>query len=205
MRNMWTRPAACSCSLVSCMKRRMFRKRDFPLDQIRRYLESGPIVLVSSAWKGKTNIMTMGWHMMMDFSPALFGCYIWDGNHSFEMIRKSKECVINVPTIDLMNEAVGIGNSRGDKVNKFAEFGLTPVAAAKVDAPLIKECYANFECILADGRLISRYGLFIWEVVKAHVAVFPKYPQTLHYRGEGVFMVAGRSINLRNKFKPQNL
>jgi len=78
-----------------------FRKRDFPLSEIRRYLEPGPIVLVSSSWKGKTNIMTMGWHMMLQFSPALFGCYIWDGNHSFEMIRRSKECVINVPTTDL--------------------------------------------------------------------------------------------------------
>ena len=56
-----------------------YRKRDFPLMKIRRFLEPGPIVLVSSAWKGKANIMTMGWHMMLGFSPALFGCYIWDG------------------------------------------------------------------------------------------------------------------------------
>ena len=50
-----------------------FVKKDYPLLKIRRYLEPGPIVLVSSAWKGKTNIMTIGWHMMMQFSPALFG------------------------------------------------------------------------------------------------------------------------------------
>jgi flavin reductase (DIM6/NTAB) family NADH-FMN oxidoreductase RutF len=55
---------------------RRFTKKDFPLVDIRRHLETGPIVLVSSAWKGRTNIMTMGWHMMMEFSPALFGCYI---------------------------------------------------------------------------------------------------------------------------------
>jgi flavin reductase (DIM6/NTAB) family NADH-FMN oxidoreductase RutF len=60
------------------MKRHTYRKRDFPLDQIRRYLEPGPIVLVSSAWRGNTNIMTMGWHMMLGFSPALFACYIWE-------------------------------------------------------------------------------------------------------------------------------
>ena len=71
----------------TAMKKKAFPKVDFPLDQIRRYLEPGPIVLVSSAWKGKANIMTMGWHMMMGFSPALFGCYIWEENHSFEMIR----------------------------------------------------------------------------------------------------------------------
>jgi len=69
-----------------------FHKKTFPLSKIRRILEPGPIVLVSSAWKKESNIMTMGWHMMMQFSPALFGCYIWDGNHIFEMIRRSKEC-----------------------------------------------------------------------------------------------------------------
>jgi len=87
-----------------------FRKKNFPLDDTRHYLEPGPIVLVSSAWKGETNIMTMGWHMMMGFSPALFACYIWDANHSFEMIRRSKQCVINLPTTDLLSEVIGIGN-----------------------------------------------------------------------------------------------
>lgn len=180
-------------------------KRDYPLAEIRRYLEPGPIVLVSSRWEGKTNIMTMGWHMMMAFTPALFGCYIWDRNHSFEMLRKSKECVINLPTIELADEAVGIGNSTGARVDKFEKFGLTPVAGEKVGAPMIKECHANFECRLADAALIPKYGIFVWEVVKAHVAAAPKNPQTLHYRGDGEFMVAGSSISLRKKFKAQNL
>jgi flavin reductase (DIM6/NTAB) family NADH-FMN oxidoreductase RutF len=187
------------------MKRRTYRKRDFPLDQIRRYLEPGPIVLVSSAWRGKTNIMTMGWHMMMGFSPALFACYIWDANHSFEMLRRSKECVINLPTTDLVNEVVGIGNCTGDKIDKFEKFGLTPTPASEVGAPLIKECYANFECRLYDGRQIAKHGLFIWEVVKAHVATSPKRPETLHYRGKGEFMISGQSITRRKGFKPQNL
>ena len=182
-----------------------YRKKDYPLDQIRRYLEPGPIVLVSSAWKGKTNIMTMGWHMVMEFSPALFGCYIWKENHSFDMIRKSKECVINLPTSDLLNEVVGIGNCTGASVDKFEKFHLTPVAADQVTAPLIKECYANFECRLADASQVNKYNLFIWEVVKAHVATSPKYPETVHYRGEGMFMISGRSVSRRRLFKPENL
>ena len=182
-----------------------YRKRDYPLDGIRRFLEPGPIVLVSSAWEGKTNIMTMGWHMMLGFSPALFGSYIWDGNHSFEMLRRSKECVINLPTTDLVDAVVGIGNCSGEEMDKFQKFGLTPVPSVQVKAPLIKECYANFECRLADASQIPRYGLFIWEVVKAHVATSPKCPKTLHYRGDGEFMVSGRSISLRGKFRPENL
>jgi len=58
---------------------------------------------------------------------------------------------------------------------------------------------------LVDASQIPRHGLFIWEVVKAHVATSPKRPETLHYRGEGEFMVSGRSISLRKRFKPQNL
>ena len=45
-----------------------FKKKDFPVSNMRRLIEPGPIVLVSSHWKGKNNIMTMGWHMVMDYS-----------------------------------------------------------------------------------------------------------------------------------------
>ncbi len=185
--------------------RKSYRKQDFPLDQIRRHLETGPIVLVSSAWNGKTNIMTMGWHMMMEFTPALFGCYIWEGNHSYELIRNSKECVINVPTVELADQVVGVGNTSGAKLDKFKAFGLTRQPASKVTAPLIAECYASFECQLAEGKMIPRYNLFIWEVVKAHVSPTPKNPRTMHYRGQGEFMIAGRTISLRDKFKPEML
>jgi flavin reductase (DIM6/NTAB) family NADH-FMN oxidoreductase RutF len=182
-----------------------YEKKNFPLTKIRRFLEPGPVVLVSSAYRGERNIMTMGWHMMMGFSPALFGCYIWDHNHSFEMIRRSKQCVINLPTFDLVDAVIGVGNTSGSDTDKFEQFGLTPVAATKVKAPLIAECYANFECKLIDSSLINRYSLFVFEVVKAHAASSPRYPTTLHYRGDGVFMISGRSVSYRNRFKRVNL
>ena len=101
----------------------------------------------------------------------------------FETLR-SRECVINLPTTDLVNEVIGIGNCSGAEVDKFEAFGLTPAPAANVRAPLIKECYANFECRLSNASLISKYNLFIWEVVKAHVASSPKYPKTVPDRGQ---------------------
>jgi len=182
-----------------------FRKKDFPVSEIRRFLEPGPIVLVSSAWQDKINIQTLGWHMVMGFVPSLVGCYIWNANYSFGLIRRSRECVINIPTTDLIDQAVGIGNCSGREVDKFAMFNLTPLPAEQVHAPLIKECYANFECKLFEGKLIDKWGLFIWEVVKAHAATSPKYPETFHYRGDGIFMISGPSISLRKKFKPEML
>jgi flavin reductase (DIM6/NTAB) family NADH-FMN oxidoreductase RutF len=183
------------------MKRRP-SKRDFPVSQVRRYLEPGPIVLVSSAWREKTNIMTMGWHLVMEFSPSLIGCLISNGNHSFGMIRQSGECVINLPTTELTNEVVKIGNSSGAEIDKFENFGLTPTKAHKVGAPLIAECHANFECRLYDDSLIEKYNFFIFEVVKAHVARSPKHPETLHYTGDGVFVVSGKVISRKSLFRP---
>src|ERR1700753_3129469 len=182
------------------------KKTDYPVDNVRRFIEPGPIVLVSSAHKGETNIMTMGWHMIMEFEPSLIGCYIWTANHSFEMIRKSKQCVINLPTQDLAAKVVKIGNSSGRDIDKFAEFGLSPKPGTHVRAPLIEECYANFECKLIDSSLIRKYSLFVFEVVKAHVATSPKTPKTLHYRGDGEFMISGAETRKSRKvFKPQML
>jgi len=178
------------------------KKKNLPLIEVRRYLEPGPLVLVSSAWKGTRNIMTMNWHTMMEFTPALFGCVISSANHSFELVRRSGECVINLPTTALTEAVVGIGNTTGAEIDKFKEFGLTPEKASKVSAPLIRECYANFECRLYDRSLVGKYNFFIWEVVKAHVAVSPKHPQTLHYMGEGAFMVSGKIISRRKQFRP---
>jgi flavin reductase (DIM6/NTAB) family NADH-FMN oxidoreductase RutF len=182
-----------------------YEKHDFPVSEIRRFLEPGPVVLVSSAWKGQRNIMTMGWHMVMEFTPSLVGCLISSGNHSYELVSRSKECVINIPTLELARTVVKIGNCSGAEVDKFKAFKLTAADAEQVRAPLIAQCYANLECKLVDGRLRDKYNVFIFEVVKAHAAAAPKYPKTVHYRGDGQFMVAGRSLNLRKLFRPEML
>ncbi|WP_163557349.1 flavin reductase family protein [Halomonas sp. NO4] len=177
----------------------------FPVEKARRYLEPGPIVLVSSCWQGERNVMTLGWHTVMAFSPSLLGCVISAGNHSHELVRRSGECVINLPTTELTDTVIGIGNSSGAEVDKFERFDLTSEPAEQVAAPRIRECHAHFECRLVDDSLVERYDFFIWEVVSAQVAQTPAHPQTLHYTGDGVFMVAGEAIDRRSQFLPEML
>ena len=118
------------------------------------------MVLVSSAWKGNANIMTLGWHMVLDVSPSLVACCISRANHSFELIRRGRQCVIKVPTTELLNEVIGIGNCSGAQLDKFKAFGFTPAPAIKGRAPLIQECQAIFEFCPADGRPIAKHDLF---------------------------------------------
>ncbi len=164
-------------------------KRSFPTTKVRRFLEPGPIVLISSAYNGESNIMTCGWHMMMGYD--LIGAYIWSANHSHDLIRKSKQCIINIPTVDIAPIVVRIGNCSGREVDKFAKFKLTKEKGKHVSAPLIAECYANIECRLVDDRFIDEYELFVFEVVAARAATQLKFPRTIHYRGDGAFMVSG--------------
>lgn len=184
---------------------RLTGKEDFPVGRIRHFLEPGPIVLVSSRRGDQSNIMTLGWHTVMEFSPSLVGCVIADSNHSFGLIRESGECVINLPTTDLADAVIGIGNTTGRQIDKFGKFGLTAASADKVGAPLIEECHANFECRLYDDALVDKYSFFIFEVVKAHAARSPAHPQTLHYTGDGVFMIAGKILDRKQDFSQRIL
>lgn len=173
-------------------------KRSFPLSQVYRLLEPGPVVLVSTAHRGRANVMAMSWHTMMEFEPPLVGCVISGRNHSFAALRATRECVINVPTVELARQVVGCGNTTGKSVDKFKAFGLTPVAASQVGAPLIGECYANLECRLVDTRMVNTYNFFVLQVVKAWVARSRKRPRTIHHQGRGVFVVDGEVIRLKS-------
>ncbi len=178
------------------------RKQPFPVSDVRRYLEPGPIVLVSSRRGDETNIMTLGWHTVMEFTPSLVGCMISAGNHSFGLIRDSGECVINLPTTALTDIVVGIGNTTGAEVEKFARFGLGREPIDGVDVPAVAECHASFACRLHEDALVERYNFFVFEVVTAMVRPSPKHPQTLHYTGDGVFMISGKVIHRRAQFRP---
>ena len=105
-------------------------RKSFPLSQVYRLLEPGPVVMVTTARKGRANIMTMSWHTMIDFEPPIVGCVISDRNYTFGILKATKECVINIPTVELAAKAVGCGNTSGRTVDKFKAFGLTPAAAS---------------------------------------------------------------------------
>jgi flavin reductase (DIM6/NTAB) family NADH-FMN oxidoreductase RutF len=159
------------------------------------------VALITTARDGKSDIMAQSWHTMIDFEPPIVGCVISNRNHSFKLLKASRECVLNLPNLDLAEQVVGCGNTSGARVDKFARFGLTPVAAARVGAPLIAECFAQLECRVVDTRMVPKYCFFVLEVVKAWIDPAVKAPRTLHHRGRGKFMVAGVEIQLKSKMK----
>jgi flavin reductase (DIM6/NTAB) family NADH-FMN oxidoreductase RutF len=177
------------------------KKRFFPLSKAYQLLEPGPTVMVTTAYKGKVNIMTLSWHTMIDFEPPLIGIVMSDMNYSFGLLKKSKECVINIPTVELIDIVVGVGNTTGSKTDKFKKFDLTQVKASCINAPMIGECYANLECKVIDMKMSQKYNLFILEVVKVWIDSSKKQHKTIHHCGNGNFVVDGEMIKTRSKKK----
>jgi len=176
-------------------------RKSVPLSEVYRLLEPGPVVLLTTAYGGQANVMAMSWLTMLEFEPPLVGCVVSNRNFSFNILRRTKECVINIPTVELAKKVVACGNCSGREVDKFDAFKLTPIAASNVRAPLIAECYANLECRVSDTKLVGKYNFFILEVVQAWIDPSRKQPRTIHHKGRGIFMVAGRTIKVPSRMK----
>lgn len=171
---------------------------DLPLGEVYRLIEPGPVVLLTTCRDGRANVMTMSWHMMVDFTPPLIACIV-ASPLSGRAIDETGDCVIAIPPSTIARTVVAIGNSSGQRVDKFAEFRLTPARAALVGAPLVTECFANLECRVVDTTLAGTYGLRILEVVKAWRDTTRSEVKTIHHQGYGTFAVDGRTLHLPSK------
>jgi flavin reductase (DIM6/NTAB) family NADH-FMN oxidoreductase RutF len=173
--------------------------QQMPADKVYRLLEPGPIVLVTTVRDGRPNIMTMGFHMVVQHTPPLIGCIIGPWDYSYRALRESGECVIAIPTADLAQTVVDIGNCSGEAIDKFERFALTARPAEAVAAPLIAECLANIECRVADDTLVDKYNLFILEAVRIWIDPDRAERRTLHHQGDGSFAVDGPILDLRER------
>lgn len=168
--------------------------RTLPLSKAFTLIEPGPVVLATT-WDGrKSNVMTISWTMVVDFTPR-FAITTGTWNYSFRALDKTRECVIAIPGADLLDTAVSIGTCSGADADKFAKFKLTSVPAKVVRAPLIQECLANIECRVVD--IVRRHDIVVLEAVAAHVSTGRKETRTLHAVGDGTFIVDGRRLDRR--------
>lgn len=173
--------------------------KTYPIKKTHKLIEPGPIVLVTTFHHGKSNIMTMGFHMMVQHEPPLIGAVIGPWDYSYKALKATGECVIAIPGADLAAKVVDIGNSSGEDIDKFKTFRLTQRPSQKIAAPLIEQCIANIECKVIDTSLVKRYNLFILQAVKAWSNDKRKEQRTMHHQGNGTFKVDGKVIDLRER------
>jgi flavin reductase (DIM6/NTAB) family NADH-FMN oxidoreductase RutF len=96
--------------------------------------------------------------------------------HSHDLIAETKEFVINIPTVDLIEETDFCGPKSERDVDKFADTGLTAVPSSHVNPPLIAECPINIECKVIHSTRQGTHTVFFGEAVNVHVRedLFPE-------------------------------
>lgn len=128
-----------------------------------------PAVLISTAdKKGNQNVFTVAWTGTICSDPPMVSISVRPERYSYDMIRETGEFVINLTTERLAFATDYCGVKSGRDVNKFREMNLTPVAADKVLAPLIKESPVNMECRVERVIPLGTHDMFLAQVVAVH-------------------------------------
>ncbi|MFT8776822.1 MAG: flavin reductase family protein [Gluconacetobacter liquefaciens] len=171
---------------------------ELPISKAFTLLEPGPVVLVTTHDGRRDNVMTISWTMVLDFS-ASFALTTGPWNYSFAALQRTKECVIAIPTVDMIDTVVGTGTCSGKDTDKFAKFGLVREKAGHVRAPLIGQCLAHIECRVVD--FIERYSVVVLEGVAAYMDAGRRERRMIHAIGDGSFVVDGRRIDRREMMR----
>ncbi len=171
---------------------------DLPLGKAFTLIEPGPVILVTTHDGEKDNVMTISWTMVLDFT-AKFAITTGPWNYSYAALMKTKQCVIAIPPIDLLDTVVGVGTCTGADTDKFTTFSLTRRKARHVHAPLIAECLANIECRVVD--IVERHDIVVLEGVAAHIDADRKEKRLIHAIGDGTFVVDGHHFDRREAMR----
>ena len=142
-------------------------KKPVDLHLAYRLLSHGPVLLLTTQFRGQPNVMTVGWSTPLSGGDALIGVAIAPTRLSHEFIVKTDEFGLSVPHLDLLGRVWHCGTASGRDVDKWETAPLTPAEATGIASPLVDECLAWLECTVVNRVAVGDHTLFIAEVLHA--------------------------------------
>ncbi|MCX5716196.1 MAG: flavin reductase family protein [Candidatus Omnitrophica bacterium] len=143
-------------------------KIDIPLNKANRLINSGQVIMVSSAYEKRASIITLAWNMPLSHNPPLMAICLTKKRFTYELMKRSGEFVVNVPSTDLIDEMWYCGTHSGRDIDKFKETDLTAQRANKLTtAPIIKECIGHLECRIKDEKDAGDHVIVIGDIIHA--------------------------------------
>lgn len=146
-------------------------------------LNPTPVVMVScGSTPDEFNIITIAWCGTLCSDPPLCYISVRPNRHSYPILKKNQEFVINLVSNDLAERTDWCGVRSGAKFNKFVETGLTPVRGNQVKAPMILEAPVNLECVVKQVIPLGTHDMFMAEIVAVHAdeSLFDKKTGAMH-------------------------
>lgn len=169
-------------------------KKEIILSWANRLINSGNVVLVTSSYKDKQNILTVAWHTPLSHKPPLVGLALSKKHLSSELIKKGEEFIINIPSRRLFQQVLYCGSVSGREKDKFKEACLTAQKAKRLTRTVkILECIGYLECYLRDIKEIGDHFFFIGEVIYAEVEDY-LFEETWKEEAELIYHLGGKNF-----------
>ncbi|MCL2141265.1 MAG: flavin reductase family protein [Methanimicrococcus sp.] len=169
--------------------------KEIRTNKVYGYFEQGSTILVITHDGKRANLMPASYHMMLDESGIIaIGIGAWA--YSYKTLLKTKECVLAIPTVSLLETTVKAGNCSGKDTDKFQEFGLTALPSKTVKPPLLSEAFINAECTFIDDDITKRYNILILNIQKAWRNEEMTDKRLFHHNGNGIFTIDGEKKDL---------
>ncbi len=169
--------------------------------QAFRLLSHGPVLLLTTQFRGQPNVMTVGWSTPLSGTEALIGVAVAPTRLSHEFIARTDEFALNVAHVDLLGRVWYCGTNSGRNVDKWETAPLTPAEPTEIASPLVDEALAWLECAVVNRLAVGDHTLFVAQVLTAQVeeAAFDETwrpdeeaGRTLHHLGGNLFTSAER-------------
>jgi len=178
------------------------------LDELdaRRLLTGGPVLLLSCSYRGRHNVMPVAYAMPLSLVPPLIGIAVHPSRHSYDIIRKTEEFALNVPTRELLHHVQYLGSLTGAEVDKFELTKLPSFRARRLDTVLLEGCVGWVECSLDDAIEMGDHFLLVGRVVavsadddafKDHWLLADAESRPLHYLGANYYAVLSEVLEAR--------
>lgn len=128
-----------------------------------------PPALISCGTMEKPNVMTAAWTGIISSEPAMTYVSIRPTRYSHEIISKTKEFVINLPTLELADITDWCGVKSGHDTDKFKQTGLSPEKCQFINAPAIVQSPVSMECKVIDIKRYGTHDMFIAEILGVNI------------------------------------
>jgi|Deesub1362A_J573_1020465.scaffolds.fasta_scaffold00473_7 flavin reductase (DIM6/NTAB) family NADH-FMN oxidoreductase RutF len=128
-----------------------------------------PAALIVSKDGDKVNVLTVSWIGIVSETPPMVGISLRRDRYSLELIRKTKEFTVNIPSANLYRETDYCGLVSGRNRDKLRDLNFTMLESRKISTPIIKECPYNMECVVKQEILLGEWVLILAEIVETHL------------------------------------
>jgi flavin reductase (DIM6/NTAB) family NADH-FMN oxidoreductase RutF len=140
-----------------------------PNTEAARLLLGGPVVLVTTTWRGRANVMPLSWHTPLSSAPPVIGIAVEQSRHTAEMISHAQEFALNFPKRPYLHHVQYLGAMSGEQMDKLDALQMQTFAATSITAPLIEGCAAWVECEVVEVTPIGDHILFAGLVTAVRV------------------------------------